>query len=165
LQALSVIAKRTPEVEICLFGADHIPGHLAFPHTALGILSPTELGDLYRGCDIGLAFSTTNPSLVTFEMMACGLPLVDLDVFDARARHGGYPAVLAEPSPEKIADAVTRLLASPGLRSDISRDSIAFTASMPNAQEALGRISTILEEEIGRTDTSNRRPLEGSVSA
>src|SRR5262249_54859110 len=101
LEALAVLAKQTPEIEICLFGADHVPGRLDFPYTALGILSPKELGELYRGYDVGLAFSTTNPSLVTFEMMACGLPVVDLDVFDARDRHGGYPAVLAEPSPEQ----------------------------------------------------------------
>ena len=43
-------------------------------------LLPTikDLADLYRESTIGMVFSTTNPSLVPYEMMACGLPVIDL---------------------------------------------------------------------------------------
>lgn len=148
LEALAILARRMPDVEICLFGAPSFPGRIAFPYTSLGILSPAELGELYRNSDIGLAFSTTNPSLVTFEMMASGLPIVDLDVLDSRARHGGYPAVLVEPSPESIADGMARLLDDPITLSQLSREGVAFTSHLPTAQSALADVSRVIEEEL-----------------
>jgi len=150
LEALAVLARRRPDVEICLFGAASFSGRLEFPHTALGILGPAELGELYRSADVGMAFSTTNPSLVTFEMMACGLPLVDLDVFDSRERHGGYPALLVEPSPEAIADGVTRLLQDQGAAEGIRRQSLAFVRDLPTPSAALAQVSEAIEDEIVR---------------
>lgn len=147
--SLRVLSRRLPDVEIDLFGASHFPGLLDFPHGDLGILSPWQLGRLYRSADIGLAFSTTNPSLATFEMMACGLPVVDLDVMDSRQRHGGYPACLAEPSPDTLAEAMARLLSDDDRRSRLSAMGVEFTRPLPSAQEALKQVSVILEEAIG----------------
>lgn len=152
LAALSIVSRNMTDIEICLFGASEFPGHLDFPYTPLGVLTPPQLAELYRGGDLGLAFSTTNPSLVTFEMMACGLPLVDLDVFDSRERHGGYPALLTDPLPEAVAEGVMRLARTPDLMDTLGRQGIEFTKSMPEAHEALADVSRILEEEIGARD-------------
>lgn len=46
--------------------------------TNLGKLNKKELVDLYSKCDFGMVFSYTNISLVPYEMMATGLPLVEL---------------------------------------------------------------------------------------
>ncbi|GEN95753.1 glycosyltransferase [Pediococcus ethanolidurans] len=43
----------------------------------LGKLTQKEMIDLYHRCDFGIAPSMTNFSLVPFEMMSCGLPLID----------------------------------------------------------------------------------------
>jgi glycosyltransferase involved in cell wall biosynthesis len=161
LAALSIVARKMPDVEICLFGASEFPGHLDFPHTSLGVLSPPELGDLYRGGDLGLAFSTTNPSLVTFEMMACGLPLVDLDVFDSRERHGGYPALLTDPLPEAVADGLMRLARTPELLDALGRQGIEFTSGMPEVHEALADVSRIIEEEVAARDHERGDASEG----
>ncbi|MCC7035352.1 MAG: glycosyltransferase [Acidobacteria bacterium] len=162
LEALSLLARRRPDVEICLFGAASFPGHTEFPHTALGLLTPAELGDLYRSADVGMAFSTTNPSLVTFEMMACGLPLVDLDVFDSRARHGGYPALLVEPSAEAIAEGVARLLQDRALAEGMRREGLAFVQDLPAPADALGTLSEIVESEMGGR---GRARITGPVAA
>jgi glycosyltransferase involved in cell wall biosynthesis/SAM-dependent methyltransferase len=151
LAGLALLAEQRPDVEICLFGAASFPGDIRFPYTNLGILTPTELGDLYRSSDIGVAFSTTNPSLVTFEMMACGLPLVDLDVLDSRNRHGGFPAELVEPSPEAIADGIGRLLGDAARLDAMRREATAFTRNMPTPQASLAEISAFIEDEIARS--------------
>jgi len=46
---------------------------------SLGVLSLKETADLYNRTELGLCFSTTNPSRVAFEMAACGLPCIEAD--------------------------------------------------------------------------------------
>src|SRR5262249_1404301 len=76
VEALVAFQRRYPDVEIGLFGADGRRNlSLPFRYTDLGILSPNQLAETYSAAYAGLAFSTTNPSLVPFEMMACGLPV------------------------------------------------------------------------------------------
>ncbi|WP_334351559.1 glycosyltransferase [Companilactobacillus sp. HBUAS56257] len=43
----------------------------------LGKLSKSEMNELYKKCDFGIAPSMTNFSLVPFEMMSTGLPFID----------------------------------------------------------------------------------------
>jgi glycosyltransferase involved in cell wall biosynthesis/SAM-dependent methyltransferase len=148
VDALRLLHRMRPDVEICIFGADDFPGLDGLPHVDMGTLSRDRLGDLYRSADVGLAFSTTNPSLATFEMMACGLPLVDLDVFDSRERHGGYPAVLTEATGDALARAMARVLDDGALAASLRAESLAFTSSLPDPSTALGRISEIVEDEI-----------------
>ena len=49
-----------------------------------------ELGRLYQESAAGLCFSITNPSLVGYEMLMSGLPLIDVQgpVYDLCFRHG-----------------------------------------------------------------------------
>ena len=88
IEALKEFHKLDPEVEIILFGSNNI-GDVPFPATRLGLL-PTinDLADLYRNADIGIVFSTTNPSLVPYEMMHCGCPVVDLNLEFSLSKYG-----------------------------------------------------------------------------
>lgn len=88
VEALNEFYKLNQDVEIILFGSNNI-GELPFPATKVGIL-PTinDLADLYRNADMGIVFSTTNPSLVPYEMMHCGCPVIDLDVEYAISKYG-----------------------------------------------------------------------------
>ena len=60
---------------------------------------------------MGLCLSLTNYSLIPQEMMACGLPCVDLAGRSPEAVFGrDGPVELAQPDPIALADALERLL-------------------------------------------------------
>lgn len=45
----------------------------------LGVLSREKMKDLFSNCDFGMCMSGTNVSLVPYEMIAMGLPLIDFE--------------------------------------------------------------------------------------
>ena len=73
---------------------------LPFDYEHLGVAAPEELARLYSEATVGLCLSLTNYSLIPQEMLACGLPCVDLAGGSTEAelgRDGGIE--LAEPDP------------------------------------------------------------------
>lgn len=113
LAALERLSALMPDVEIVLFGTEQ-PLPVGFPARSVGVLTPTELADRYRRSDLGLCFSLTNPSLVTLEMMACGLPCIDLASESMRTTFGGRGApLLCRPSASEIAAQLQSLLLDP----------------------------------------------------
>lgn len=112
LLALALLKQRRPDVEIVLFGSDDLPYELPFDYTQAGILRERELAELYRGAAVGLSISLTNYSLVPQEMLACGLPVVEMELPPVRAAYpDGHPGIrLAAPDPERIADALSEVL-------------------------------------------------------
>ncbi len=110
LLALAELHRRRPDVRIVLFGSI-FPTQTSFPHVELGVLDPLELSWLYSEATVGLSLSMTNFSLIPKEMMACGLPCVDLAGASAESIFGKTgPLELAELNPLAIADALERLL-------------------------------------------------------
>jgi glycosyltransferase involved in cell wall biosynthesis len=110
LLALAELHRRQPNVQIALFGSAY-PIHTSFPHVHLDILDPDVLAWLYSEATAGLCLSLTNFSLMPKEMMACGLPCVDLAGASAESIFGQTgPLELAELNPIAIADALERLL-------------------------------------------------------
>lgn len=70
-----LLKKKGIELEISYFGSD---GQYQFINGRnLGKLNHSQLLQLYRDNDFGIAPSMTNFSLVTFEMMSAGLPVID----------------------------------------------------------------------------------------
>jgi glycosyltransferase involved in cell wall biosynthesis len=111
LLGLTLLAQRGEEFTVALFGqqldeASEWPFPVEFYH----VLSERELGELYRRADIGLVFSATNYSIAAVEMMACGLPIVDLKTESTLTSYPSGAAALAEPSPAHIATAIAELL-------------------------------------------------------
>ena len=104
---LATLLERRPDVRVVLFGSP-FPQTVPFPCRNLGVVPPSELAALYRRASAGVVFSLTNLSLVTQEMMASGLPVVELDRENVRSVLGtsGDLASLAEPTPDGIADAL-----------------------------------------------------------
>jgi len=75
------LSKQYPNKPIYLYGSGK-PNHEKFEHNnvvSLGELSLKETADLYNKTNLGICFSTTNPSRVGFEMIACGLPCIEAD--------------------------------------------------------------------------------------
>ncbi len=129
LMALAELHRRRPDVRIVLFGTDK-PLHAAFPYEHMGVLAPAQLARLYSEATVGLCLSLTNFSLMPKEMLACGLPCVELAGVSAESIFGEDGALdLAPLHPLRIADALERLLADPALRERRSREGREFVAS------------------------------------
>ncbi len=63
------------DLEILFFG--YRKGYKPLAGRNLGLLSKAELQDLYEHADFGMCASMTNISLVTYEMIATGLPVIE----------------------------------------------------------------------------------------
>ena len=108
--ALKKISEKFPDIEIVIAGLD-LKSVPPFKATLLGNLSLAATGDLYRTCDIGIAFSGTNLSYLPIELMSCGVPVV--------SNNGAHVewhcthlqnSFLCDPVPEAILDGVTELI-------------------------------------------------------
>jgi glycosyltransferase involved in cell wall biosynthesis len=124
--------------KIVLFGSNAVRSNeLFFDHSNLGVLSRPELAALYRKATLGLAFSPTNPSMVPFEMMACGLPVIDLDVDGNELNYGGREnAFLVAPDPLTIAEGIRAALEDAKSRRRVAENGQAFALSLPSEWEA-----------------------------
>jgi glycosyltransferase involved in cell wall biosynthesis len=126
--AFEELARRRPDIEIALFGEDSLD--TSFPHTNLGIRQPAELARLYSRATVGMAFSLTNPSLISLEMMASGLACVELATDSMLATFGADgPLKLTEPDPLTLCAAVEELLADADERERLSRAGIGLMAN------------------------------------
>ncbi|HTD58894.1 MAG TPA: glycosyltransferase [Solirubrobacteraceae bacterium] len=129
LMALAELHRRRPDVRIVLFGTDEVLD-ASFPYEHIDVLSPTQLSWLYSEATVGLCLSLTNFSLMPKEMLACGLPCVELAGVSAESIFGaGSPLELAPLDTQRIADALERLLEDREHWSQRSREGIEFVAS------------------------------------
>lgn len=135
--ALEELHRRRPDVEIACFGEAR-ELRTSFPHRHLGVLTPEGLAHAYNSATVGLVLSLTNPSLVPTEMLACGLPVVDLATPSMRATFGeDGPIALAAVDPLAICGAIETLLDDLMARADRARAGTEFVAgrSWPGAAE------------------------------
>jgi glycosyltransferase involved in cell wall biosynthesis len=111
LAGLATAFERRPSLRVIAFGSS-LGISAPFPIEDRGVRPPAELAELYRRASIGIVFSLTTHSLVAHEMMASGLPVVELEGNNVSSALGpsGELVELAEPTPDAIADAVKRLL-------------------------------------------------------
>lgn len=111
VMALDILRERGLSFEVDFFGWDlgglSDRGYGFIDH---GSLPTDKLASLYQRSTVGVVFSATNHSLVNKEMMACGLPVVDLNVESTRAIFPSDTISLAEPTPAGIADAIQEIL-------------------------------------------------------
>lgn len=108
--ALAELHRRRPDTRFVLFG-DTKPFEAPFPYEHLGVASPVELSWAYAEARVGLSLSLTNYSLIPQEMLACGLPCVELAGRSIETMFGeDGPIELASDDPVAIADAMERLL-------------------------------------------------------
>jgi glycosyltransferase involved in cell wall biosynthesis len=126
--ALDELHRRRPDLRIVLFG-DTEPPDTTFRYEFLGVVSPSDLSWRYSESTVGICLSLTNYSLIPQEMMACGLPCVDLAGRSPEAVFGrDGPLELAAPDPVAIADATEMLLDDESRWTRRSRAGLAFVA-------------------------------------
>lgn len=128
LLALAELQRRRPGVDIALFGESRrVQAGVRAEH--LGVLTPGALARAYGEATVGMVLSMTNPSLIGPEMLACGLPVVELDAEAMRAGFGpDGPLVLAAPDPIALADAIERLLDDPAQRARRAQQGLELAA-------------------------------------
>jgi glycosyltransferase involved in cell wall biosynthesis/SAM-dependent methyltransferase len=146
--ALREVKAARPEVDILMFGSGQVRKQgLDYPVSVLDVV-PTidDLANMYSNADIGVVFSTTNPSLVPYEMMACGLPVVDLGRPGNEVNYAGRHdiALLADPMPSLMARQILALLDDTDDRARRSAEGLAFAATFPTEEEMARRVESLI---------------------
>ena len=135
ISALRIIKKMRPDVNIYLYGSNANPSRhfIDVPKNMknLGIISPNECNALYNKCCVGLCLSSSNPSRVPFEMMASGLPVVDLFLENNLYDMPDSSISLAEPTPEAIATAIVEILDKKDKQKAMSKAGVDFMSQFP----------------------------------
>lgn len=114
--ALEEVVRARPNTRIITFGSQK-PVPMAVPTEMAGVLSAQQLAELYSRATVGLCLSLTNYSLIPGEMLACGLPVVDIDHPSAVGVFGGDgPVAFSSRRVTDLADTLIRLLDDPAER-------------------------------------------------
>ena len=133
---LQHLASQGVAFHVDLFGEQLGVYRAPFSCTLHGILNSAELAELYRTADLGLCFSTTNYSIVPQEMMACGLPVVEIDAASTRAIFPDGVVTFCGPQPLEIADAIGTLLREPDRARRQAEAAAAWVSSFSWEQSA-----------------------------
>ncbi|MEK5206056.1 glycosyltransferase family 4 protein [Psychrobacillus sp. FSL H8-0510] len=125
IEALGIVKHRLPDVKIYLFGSE-LRHHVWFPHEVLPLQTYNQLSELYNKCQVGFCISSSNPSRIPFEMMATGLPVVDIyrenNLYDLP--DGGVS--LAYQTPESLAEAIIQILVDEDKREEMSKFGVEY---------------------------------------
>jgi glycosyltransferase involved in cell wall biosynthesis len=125
LMALKELKERRPDLRVLSFG-DSREIDLPVDYEHLGIRSPRELAQVYNEGTVGLVLSLTNYSLIPQEMLACGMPCVDLAGISAEGIFGADgPVALSPFDPIALAETIDHLM---GDREEWERRSAAGLA-------------------------------------
>ena len=129
IMALAELHARRPDVRIVMFG-DRDPLPTPFPYEHIGIAGPEQLAWTYSEATVGVCLSLTNYSLIPQEMLACGLPCVDLEGASASSVFGADgPVELVPFDVAALAGALEHLLDDAADRERRSEAGKAFVAA------------------------------------
>lgn len=119
LKALKLVKEVRPDVQIYLYGSN-MPANFEFECKNLNIIPVKQCNELYNKCKVGICMSASNPSRIPFEMMAAGLPVVELYKENNLYDLPDEGVLLAEPTPEGIASSIIYLLDNPDIAKKMS---------------------------------------------
>ena len=130
LKALKILKAMKPDIQIYLYGSN-VPASFEFECKNLNIIPIKECNELYNKCKVGLCMSASNPSRIPFEMMAAGLPVVELykenNIYDLPDEG----VLLAQPTPEAIASAMAYIIDNPEVAEKMSEYGKKFMKDYP----------------------------------
>ena len=128
LMALQELKERRPDLRVVSFGNKHAID-APFDYDDLGIRSPEELSWVYSEGTVGLVLSLTNYSLIPQEMLACGMPCVDLAGLSAESVFGEHgPVALSTFDPVALGEVIDRLMTDEAEWQRRSDAGLAFVA-------------------------------------
>jgi len=159
LKGLSKLKQSNYIISVELFGERQ--GEVILPSNVTGydngILTPVQLAELYNSCDIGLTFSATNYALVPQEMMACGLPVIEIDNESTRAIYPEGTLLLAEPSAQAIANAIEELATDKARRLLLARNGLEW-AKQSSWELSFKRVEEFIRKEVKESSDQQNHP-------
>ncbi|TCV98284.1 glycosyltransferase family 4 protein [Biostraticola tofi] len=166
LEALGIVKHRYPDVNIYLYGSDG-KSDAWFEHTNLGLINLEQCNELYNRCRVGLCISSSNPSRIPFEMMAAGLPVVEIWRENNLYDFPPEAVLLANQTPESLAEAMIKVLADEDLNDKMSNFGAAYMLDRDLAietQQFYDSINKIISGESTPTHDISRmyniRPIK-----
>lgn len=130
LKALQIVKTIKPDVKIYFYGSNpSIIKNLEVDQ--LGIIPIEKCNELYNKCLVGLCMSASNPSRIPFEMMASGLPVVELYRENNLYDFPNDGCLLADSTPEAIANALLTILDDKKLQQKMSSAGIKYMKNYP----------------------------------
>ncbi len=120
-QAKSLLKDKGLTLEVTYFGGDP---DIPYPHGRnLGRLDKKALLSLYHASDMGMVASLTNISLIPYEMLAAGLPLIEF--VEGSFAHFFEPgsAILTAMDPVQLADQIEHHMKHPAKLADMMQKS------------------------------------------
>lgn len=124
IASLMKISAAFPEVEIVIAGLDldHAP---PFKATLMGNMPLDKTGDLYRECDVGIAFSGTNLSYLPVELMASGVPVLSNNGPQVEwLLKDRVNSLLVDPTPQSVFEGFSSLYMDIELRQALARGGV-----------------------------------------
>ena len=110
IMAVQELIERRPQTRVLSFG-NKAPISAPFDYENLGVLTSEQLAATFARGSVGLVLSLTNYSVTPQEMLACGMPVVELAGVSGEGIFGTDGGVtFAEFDPLAMADALERLL-------------------------------------------------------
>jgi len=125
IEALGIVKHLMPDVKIYLYGSKQ-KTDIWFEHENLELINIEKCNELYNKCMVGLCISSSNPSRIPFEMMAAGLPVIDIYKDNNMYDMPDKGVMLADQTPESIAEAIIGLINDEHKRKDMSEFGLAF---------------------------------------
>ena len=130
LDALKLVKKLRPDVKIYLYGSD--TGNMSsLGFENLGIMNLEKCNELYNKCEVGLCISASNPSRIPFEMMAAGLPVVDIYCENNLYDEPDTGVLLADSTPEALATAIIQILDDKKMQKQMGEAGSSFMKDYP----------------------------------
>ncbi len=133
-ETFALLHELRPDLRLYLYGSKQRCAKLQGVAQNLGLLSKEECNELYNRCLAGLCISSSNPSRIPFEMMAAGLPVVDIHAQNNLFDFCDESALLARPVPDALAEAIIRFV-DDERRSIASKRGIAYMRERPARME------------------------------
>lgn len=158
LMALELLGRTRNDFEVYFFGQDTLPFVESNFHCFnMGVLNAEELAALYNDCDIGICFSGTNYSLVPQEMMACGLPILELNSQSTRDIFPDDVVTLVGPDPVRMCDEISRFIDDHSARSE-QAEKAALWVSQFSWDKSGRAIENAIKEKLGANGSLPRAP-------
>jgi O-antigen biosynthesis protein len=146
--ALYLFSQQAENITLISYGWNDIPA-VPFKCYNVGMLSVESLAELYSVCDVCIAPSSTNLSLVAHEVMACGSILMDLDVenttYDLVHLENSY---LVKPDPKSMCDALLELYNHPELRQLLKAKSLQYIDELADWSEQGKVFHQLIQEKL-----------------